>query len=249
MLHFTPTKSIVWYKDNSLISDVTGLNYRVTKTGIYHALLTNDDGCVLPSQHRDIVIDDPTPGIRYPDVYAVGNLPLTLQARQFGDEVAWSPGTSLNTATSYSPVFNGRFEQLYTIEIVTEGGCVTVDTQLVKTIDKVAMYVPNAFTPNGDGVNDVLRPVLYGIKELHYFKIFNRLGQQIFQTNVAGKGWDGTLNGLPQSSQLVVWIAEGIGVDDKTYRLKGSSILPAIICFGKYLKALENICKFLSRCW
>ncbi len=81
VLHLTPTKSIVWYKDNSLINDVTGVNYRVTETGIYHALLTNDDGCVLPSQHRDIVIDDPTPGIRYPDVYAVGNLPLTFTGK------------------------------------------------------------------------------------------------------------------------------------------------------------------------
>ena len=225
VLHVTPTKDIMWYKDGSLIPGITGVNYKVTETGTYNALLTNDDGCVLPSQHRDIVIDDPTPGTRYPDAYAVGNLPLSLQARQFGDEVLWSPGISLNTTASYTPVFNGRLEQLYTIKIVTKGGCVTVDTQLVKTIDKVAMYVPNAFTPNGDGINDVLRPVLFGIKELYYFKIFNRLGQQVFQTNVAGKGWDGTLNGLPQSSQLVVWIAEGVGVDDKTYLLKGSSIL------------------------
>ncbi len=225
VLHVTSTKSILWYKDSSLINDVTGVNYQVSETGTYQALLTNDDGCVLPSEHRDIVIDDPTPGMRYPDLYAVGNLPLSLQARQFGDEVLWTPGTSLNTPTSYTPVFNGRFEQLYTIKIVTKGGCVTEDTQLVKTIDKVAMYVPNAFTPNGDGVNDVLRPVLYGIKELRYFKVFNRLGQQLFQTNVPGKGWDGTLNGLTQFSQVVVWIAEGIGVDDKTYMIKGSSIL------------------------
>ena len=225
VLHLTTTKSILWYKDNSLLNDVTGVNYHVTETGTYHALLTNDDGCVLPSEHRHIVIDDPTRGIRYPDVYAVGNLPLTLQARQFGDEVLWSPGTSLNAASSYTPVFNGRFEQLYTIEIVTKGGCVTVDTQLVKIIDKVAMYVPNAFTPNGDGVNDVLRPVLYGIKDLYYFRVFNRLGEQLFQTNVPGRGWDGTLNGFPQLSQVVAWIAEGIGVDDKTYLIKGTSIL------------------------
>ncbi|MEO8412679.1 MAG: T9SS type B sorting domain-containing protein [Ginsengibacter sp.] len=225
LLHVTPTKSILWYQDSSLINDVTGINYKVKETGRYLAVLTNNDGCVLRSQSQYIVVDNPTPAIRYPDAYAIGNLPLNLQARQFGDEVVWSPGISLNTVTSYTPVFSGRFEQLYTIKIVTKGGCVTVDTQLVKAIDKVAMYVPNAFTPNGDGLNDVLRPVLFGIKELHYFKIFNRLGQQLFQTNVAGKGWDGTLNGLPQFSQVVVWIAEGVGVDDKTYLLKGSSIL------------------------
>jgi gliding motility-associated-like protein len=158
-------------------------------------------------------------------VYAVTDLPFPLRARQFGDNVLWSPGTSLNTRTSYTPIFTGSFDQLYTIEIKTTGGCITVDTQLVKTVEKADILVPTAFTPNGDGLNDLLRPMLFGITELHYFKIFNRLGRQLFETTLAGAGWDGRLKGIPQDSQVVVWIAEGIGVDNKIYRRKGSSML------------------------
>ena len=172
-----------------------------------------------------IIIDVPIPGIAYPVVYAVIELPLDLKATQFGDTVLWGPGTSLNSRTSYNPIFTGPSEQLYSIEIKTFGGCVTVDTQLVKLVDKAVIYVPNAFTLNGDGLNDILRLILFGIKRLHYFKIFNRLGQQLFETSSPGVGWNGTMQGTPLSTQIVVWLAEGLGVDNKIYRLKGSSLL------------------------
>ena len=225
ILHVQPTKSIQWYKDGVLINGATGENYRVTKSGSYYASLVNNDGCSLSTYPRDIAIEDPIPGIQYPVVYAVFDVPYPLKARQFGDDVLWTPGTSLNTQTSYAPVFTGSFDQLYTIQIKTPGGCVTTDTQLVKTVAKVDILVPTAFTPNGDGLNDILRPILFGITQLHYFKIFSRRGQQLFETTQAGSGWDGTLKGIPQGSQVVVWIAEGLGVDNKIYSRKGNSLL------------------------
>jgi gliding motility-associated-like protein len=225
VLHVQPTKSIQWYKDGSVINRATLVNYRATESGSYYALLTNSDGCSISTRNQNIIIDDPKPGIKYPDVYAIIDLPYPLKARPFGDNVLWSPGTFLNTRTSYTPIFTGPLEQLYTIEIKTTGGCITVDTQWVKTVKKIDILVPTAFSPNGDGLNDFLRPILFGITELHYFKIFNRLGRQLFETSVAGKGWDGSLKGIPQMSQVVVWIAEGKGVDNKIYRTKGSSVL------------------------
>ena len=174
---------------------------------------------------KNIIIDNPTPGINYPVQYAVIDLPLDLSARVFGDTILWTPATWLNTQTAYAPVFTGSSDQLYEIEIKTKSGCVTVDTQQVKTIDKVEMYVPTAFTPNGDGLNDLLRPVLFGIKELHYFKIFNRAGEQLFEANKLSAGWDGRFKGIPQLSQVVAWIAEGAGVDNKIYTRKGTSLL------------------------
>ena len=218
-------KSIQWVIDNSPIYGANQINYRVTKTGSYYAMLVNSDGCSLDTKIQNITIDDPRPGINYPVQYAVIDLPLDLIARQFGNVVLWSPGTSLNNPKSYTPVFNGPSEQLYTIEIKTNSGCVTIDTQLVKTVAKVEMYVPTAFTPNSDGLNDLLRPTLFGIKELHYFKIFNRAGEQLFETKSVRSGWNGRLKGIPQLSQVVAWIVEGIGVDNKIYQRKGSSVL------------------------
>jgi hypothetical protein len=64
-----------------------------------------------------------------------------------------------------------------------------------------------------------------GIKEVRYFKIFNRWGQLLYDMKSDLKGWDRTLNGSPQGTQAVVWIIEGIGMDNKIYRRKGSTVL------------------------
>jgi gliding motility-associated-like protein len=219
-----PSARIEWYRDNTLVG-VDQTKFPVTFSGTYHAKIFNNDGCSLETEDKSILVDKPKPGIAYPVEYAVENLPLILQARQFGTSAVWDPPTSLDDPSSFSPIFKGLYEQLYTITITTSTGCTTVDTQLVKTIKSVEIYVPTAFTPNGDGLNDVLRPVLLGVKQLHFFRVYDRWGQIVFETKTSHLGWDGTLRGSKQSSQVYVWIMEGVGVDGRTYSKKGSSVL------------------------
>jgi gliding motility-associated-like protein len=64
---------------------------------------------------------------------------------------------------------------------------------------------PNAFTPNGDGINDVFKPVFYGPVSSYTLTIFNRWGQMIFKSRDPGKGWDGTMSGVPQPDDTYVW--------------------------------------------
>jgi gliding motility-associated-like protein len=174
---------------------------------------------------HNLIIDRPKPGTTYPLEYAVINLPLDLHARPFGETVLWSPATNLDNDKSYNPVFKGNTEQLYTIDIRTKTGCVTTDTQLVKLVKSIEIFVPNAFTPNGDGNNDDLKPVFYGIKQLRYFRVYNRWGQLFFQTQTFKKGWDGTFKNAKQEMQTVVWALEALGVDGNIYTRRGTSIL------------------------
>ncbi len=122
---------------------------------------------------------------------------------------------NLNSSRSFNPVFSGAADQLYTITIKTITGCTTVDTLLVKILKKADIYVPSAFTPNNDGRNDFLKPVLAGIKELRYFRVYNRWGQLLFETRSVQAGWDGNIKERKQGTQVVVWIAEGLGEDGK----------------------------------
>jgi gliding motility-associated-like protein len=225
ILQVQPADRIEWFKDDKIINGANQTDYRVSKTGSYYAMLFDNVGCSIKTAKQNIIIDQVKPGINYPIKYALIDLSLELKARQFGDSILWSPGTSLNTRTSSTPIFNGTSEQLYTITIKTISGCVTVDTQLVKTIKKAEMYVPTAFTPNNDGLNDFLRPILMGIKEIRYFRIFNRWGNLLYETKTDQPGWNGNLNGVPQASQVVVWLIEGIGVDDRIYRRTGTTML------------------------
>ena len=174
---------------------------------------------------RTLVIEKPKPGITYPVEYAVINLPLDLQARTIGDSVLWKPAINLNNAKIFTPIFKGNTEQAYAIDITTKSGCVTTDSQLVKLVKTIEVYVPNAFSPDGDGKNDLLRPVFFGIKQMRYFRVFNRWGQLFYQTQTSKQGWDGTFNSAKQDMQTIVWMFEGIGVDGNIYTKRGTSIL------------------------
>lgn len=225
VLSVPPTDSIQWFKNDVAIRGANRTSYKATQSGTYYALLFNNSGCSITTASQDIVIDKARPGINYPLEYAVVNLPVTLEARSFGDSVLWSPGTDLDFPNSFTPVFQGNTDQLYTIKITTSSGCVTVDTLFVKIVPKIEIYVPSAFTPNHDGKNDILRPILMGIKELNYFRVYNRWGQLLFETKTNYEGWDGTVHGTPQPTQTVVWEAEGIGLDGKPCMRKGTAVL------------------------
>ncbi|MBL7703478.1 MAG: gliding motility-associated C-terminal domain-containing protein [Ferruginibacter sp.] len=185
------------------------------------------DQCPFPvnTQKRFVVIEKPIPGKRYPEAYAVTNLPLTLEARPIGNSVLWAPATGLDNAGSYTPVFISDKEQQFTITLKTVAGCTTVDTQVVKINKNIVIYVPNAFTPNNDALNDVLKPFMIGIKQLVYFRIFNRWGELVFETKDVNQGWDGRFKGNPVQSHTLVWMLQGIGADNKTYNAKGSTVL------------------------
>src|SRR5205814_4375392 len=138
----------------------------ITQTGSYYASIYNVDGCSIKTVTQDIFVDKPKPGITYPVEYALENAPLTLNARNFGTTAFWNPSVNLDDPANFSPVFKGLYDQLYTITIKTNTGCTTVDTQQVKTIKSVEIFVPTAFTPNHDGLNDFLKLVIIGVKQL-----------------------------------------------------------------------------------
>ncbi len=179
----------------------------------------------LSIQKRFVYVDAPKPGKKNPDAVGVINLPLPLQARSIGNQATWTPATSLSDIHSYTPVFIGNKEQSYTIELKTNSGCITIDTLTVKLIKDISIFVPNTFTPNNDGLNDILRPVMYGIRQLNYFRVYNRWGQLIFETHDVSKGWDGKQKSAPAEMQTLVWMLEAIGADNKIYKAKGTTVL------------------------
>lgn len=225
VLSVLPTDNIQWYRNNIPINGANGTSYKVTQTGSYYASLLNNDGCSENTNNKSILIEEPTPATRYPVQYAVINYPQQLDARNFGVSAVWNPPVYLNNPETYTPVFDGPTDIEYTITIKTAAGCVTVDTQLVKTVKEVKIYVPTAFTPNNDGLNDYLKPIPQGIKELKYFRIYNRWGQLVFDLKSNSKGWDGTIGNKVQGTQVFVWMAEGIGVDNSIHHVKGTALL------------------------
>jgi gliding motility-associated-like protein len=96
---------------------------------------------------------------------------------------------------------------------------------LVNVYNVKGILVPTAFTPNGDGLNDILRPFTIDIKQLNYFRIFNKWGQLIFESNNTAIGWDGSYQGAPQASGNYVWIAQGIDNKGQVVNQHGQVLL------------------------
>lgn len=196
--------------------------------GVYNiSLSVNSALCPSPvsTARQQVIIDKPKAGISYPVKIAVENLPLQLEARQIGEMVLWKPADGLGNNRSWLPVFRSMEDKKYLVEIKTNSGCITVDTQIVVVIKNIGIYVPGAFTPDNNGVNDLLKPVLYGIKALNYFRIYNRWGKLMYQSNNAEPGWDGMFKGNRQEMNTYTWLLEAIGADGKKYIKSGTTVL------------------------
>lgn len=143
-----------------------------------------------------------------------GSIPL--------NQITWSPPDFLSNPNSDSPVATPPQNIEYTVSAFSPGGCLVSDKVYVKVYKGPDIYVPTAFTPNGDGLNDILRAIPAGIKELKHFSIFNRWGQQVFTTNNAAYGWDGTVQGTRQPAGVYVWVADAVDYTGKKTTFKGT---------------------------
>lgn len=95
----------------------------------------------------------------------------------------------------------------YTITVTGQNGCKASDEVTIKLIPICdQLYIPNAFSPNGDGLNDELRLVDFGQNQLISFQVFNRWGEKVFETNDPLISWDGTFEGRPQEMGVYVYI-------------------------------------------
>ncbi len=206
----------------------------VGASGIYYITAATTGGCTSTESVEVVVtVNKAAPGMRYPAVTTAPNTSVPLNARDLGPNYSysWMPPVGLNFTDVKDPTFNYNQQTQYTITLTPpDGSCPTVDTLLV-TIKQQDLEcsskidVPKAWSPNGDGHNDKLYPLTICIKELKYFRVFNRWGQLVFETKTIGQGWDGIFNGSPQVMDVYTWILEADGVDGIHYKLAGNSIL------------------------
>ncbi len=83
------------------------------------------------------------------------------------------------------------------------------------------VWVPKVFTPNGDGVNDVIRPIINGSFHFQFFSIYNRWGNQLFNSTDATRGWDGRLKGVLQPNETYLWIIGGTDRNNTRVQKRG----------------------------
>ncbi len=146
--------------------------------------------------------------------------------------IEWTPTDSLNCINCIQPIASPTSTTLYTISVTDSiTGCVLRDEVLVRVDKNRNVFIPNAFTPNGDGTNDVFRIFAgNGVRQINKLKIFDRWGELVYSAdnflpNDTKIGWDGTFRGKPMNNAVFAYLVEVEFVDDIVIPYKGDITL------------------------
>ncbi|RYZ32711.1 MAG: gliding motility-associated C-terminal domain-containing protein [Sphingobacteriales bacterium] len=196
-----------------------------TSGGLYQTSVyaTADNGCNSYTLSDSIRVYQTMANAGQDTILATGQA-YTLRGSG-GEIYRWSPATGLSDPNIPNPVFTPERNASFTLTTTTSFGCATTDLVQFKVFDGPEIYVPNAFTPNGDGKNDRFRPVAVGISEIRYFEVYNRYGQLIFTATDTYQGWDGNSKGRKEPSGTYVWRVTGIDFTGKQHIKKGTITL------------------------
>ena len=135
----------------------------------------------------------------------------------------WVPNQALDQSTIPEPIADPANELIYQLTVTTDKGCVA--NGKITVIAGRPLEIPNAFTPNGDGRNDVFRIPLGVQFDLAEMAVFDRWGNRVFDTKDINKGWDGTFHGMPADAGTYVYSITGKTPNGKSVFLKGTIIL------------------------
>jgi gliding motility-associated-like protein len=157
------------------------------------------------------------------DTIAVKGIPHKLHGRG-GINYTWSSpaGIAITNPFSEYAFVTLNSDANIALKVTDAIGCEGYDNIFIKVYDGPTYYVPNTFSPNGDGLNDVFRPIAVGISTTLYFRVFNRFGELMFESNQWLKGWDGTFKGQQQTNGTYVWMLSGVDKDNKKVEMKGN---------------------------
>jgi gliding motility-associated-like protein len=234
VVNSTPeTYTIDWSPNAEIISGdgTPSILINPTDTTMYSVLLTSSAGCTATTS---VTIDPSTSGLSTViataspyDIVTGESSNLTAVPNLVGFTYSWSPPIGLDNPFSPTPVATPTATTVYTVTI-SQGGCSRIDTVIVRVHEFKCgdpyIYVPNAFTPNGSGHNDVLYVRGRNISTV-YFAVFERWGEKVFETNDMNIGWDGKVNGRDADPAVFDYYLKVKCVDGQEYFQKGNVTL------------------------
>jgi gliding motility-associated-like protein len=219
------------YLDNPLLPNPTSSTRRTITYTL--SIIADVNGC--PSLVTDDVTVDVTPPIKiytFPAdtiAYPGDRIQLSaVSAVPSANNFIWTPSINLSNPYVSNPVVTAGSigdSLVYKVTASSAAGCIGEAYVRLRVYKGPDLYVPTAFTPNGDGRNETFYPFPVGIKAINYFKVFNRWGQMVFSSTILYKGWDGRLQGVEQPTGTYVWMAQGIDNSNKTITRQGTVTL------------------------
>jgi gliding motility-associated-like protein len=215
---------------NAFISNPRAAPHQPT---VYTVVGKDSDNCFTDSAKVPIMVY-PVPKVFAGNDTSV-NTGSTVQLRTISspdvNKWSWSPSNGLSCADCPATMAAVRGTVKYRVDVSNVGGCTSFDEiTLTAVCNGDNYFLPNIFSPNGDGQNDVFYVRGKGVNRIVSLKIFNRWGQMVFEKrdfmpNDASAGWDGTFNGKRADMDVYIYIAEVICENSAIVALKGDVTL------------------------
>ena len=227
--------SYVWSPSTALTSTTSSTplaSPAVTTT--YRVIGSDDVGCFKDTGYITIkVYPIPTVEAGADKSIHVGQsvelMPTTISADV--NSVLWTPASTIVRSNYPGVIVKPNETTRYTVEVKNAGGCVSRDQVTVNVIcDGANVFIPNTFSPNGDGANDIFYPRGSGLFSIRSFRIFNRWGEIMFEKNECKPndptaGWDGTHNGRKLNTDVFVYTIEVVCNNSSIMTFKGNITL------------------------
>jgi gliding motility-associated-like protein len=216
------------YLSDSTAADPTVQQPAATVT--YNLTVTGANGCssINPAA-TTVVVTSPPKLFVGDDTSVIIGQPLQLNAVDVDTigftSYVWSPAQGLSDPNIADPTTVVTADMTYTVVATTPSGCTATGTIAIGAVTTAGIIVPNAFTPNDDGHNDVLKVITFGIQSLKYFRVYNRWGQLVFYSSNESAGWNGSIGGQPAPTGAYVWMAAGIDYQGRPVQKEGTVLL------------------------
>lgn len=232
--------TIICFSDSASLSARGAMSYVWTPSDFLNLPRNHKTGAAPPIDNLYTVIGTDSNGCKSQDSVLVRVLlePLiTLQSdttiiigEEFNMRVnhvnaatwKWTPSTGLSCDNCPNPKVYPTEDTRYLVTISDSLGCFEVERSIFVNVEqRFSVDVPDAFTPNGDGENDIIYPAGWGLNEILEFKIFNRWGELVFESTPSTPGWDGYYKGELQNMDTYIYFVRGRGYDEVVYTKEG----------------------------
>ncbi len=200
--------------------------------GPYEITVLDESGC--PFQQEGLM-DNGMPlslSLEAPEQVSLGDsVEIGVSTNRPVSRYSWSPEEGLSCTDCPFPYLRPLNNMTYRLEVADENGCLAVDSFFIRVEKKRDFFAPNAFSPNGDGVNDYFRPFFGNeVEKVDNFRVFSRWGNLIFeQREMIGdgpnRGWDGRINGEPAPAEVYIWMGELLFIDGIRINISGDVML------------------------
>lgn len=221
-------RKYTWYFDDGTTSEELNPRHIYNQPGVYNVKLKikTTTACLDDSTTKSVDMADLTgsASITADQVIFAGQT-IKLFATGPGNHFEWSPTAGLDNAFIATPKASPTSTTTYKVKISTDVGCFVEKAVKLTVVELDDIYVPTGFTPNNDGKNDLLMPLMASKNALIEFSVFNRWGQKVFTTATTGEGWNGKQKGVVSDSGVYIWILKATNETGKLIEKKGSVAL------------------------